>query len=159
VAAIYNHYIDVGGATFDTVHWSEAHAAALIHSAPPEAWLVAEADQQIWGWASVRLYSQRRGYRLTAETAIYLEKNALGSGVAGLLQRGIDQHFRKFGLHHAVARIIAENHRSQSFHRRHGYELVGIQREIGHLDDRWIDVAIWQKIYHEGGNRVLTHGG
>ncbi len=151
VAQIYNHYVKVGGSTFDNSPWSRAEAAAHIESELPDGWFVAttlaQTLAQTLGWASVRRYSARNGYRLTCETAIYLSPTALGSGVADALQQRIDQHCQQHGMHHAVAKIIADNQRSLSFHRRHGYELVGIQKEIGRIEDRWVDVAILQKIY------------
>ncbi len=147
VAEIYNHYVDSGNATFDTERWTTAQAAGYIQSEPPDVWLVAQSLSQIQGWASARRYSLRGGYRQTCETAIYLAPAFVGLGVADALQRGIDQHCRLHGLHHAVAKIIAGNERSMAFHRRHGYELVGVQKEIGRINDRWLDVAIMQKIY------------
>ncbi len=147
VAEIYNHYVAVGGATFDLDVWTIPQTIALIQSPLPDAWLVAQSTPRTLGWASVRRYSLRGGYRLTCETAIYLAPCAFGTGVADDLQSRIDQHCRQQGLHHAVAKIIAENHRSLSFHRRHGFEMVGIQKEIGRINDQWVDVAMMQKIY------------
>lgn len=147
VAEIYNHYVSVGGSTFDSDPWTPSRAASYIESDPPEAWFVASASSQILGWASIRQYSLRAGYRLTCETAIYLSPASMGTGVANTLQHRIDEYFRQQGMHHAVAKIVADNQRSMAFHIRHGYELVGIQKEIGRMNDQWIDVAILQKIY------------
>ena len=147
VAESYNHYVMVGGSTFDRDPWSPSDAAAYIESEPPEAWFVADTSSAIVGWASIRQYSVRDGYRLSYETAIYLSPASLGTGVADALQHCVDNYFCQRGLHHAVAKIIADNQRSIAFHIRHGYELVGVQKEIGRMDERWIDVAILQKIY------------
>lgn len=147
IAEIYNHYVDVGGATFETEHWTTSKATKFLQSDPPDAWFVAQSGSNFLGWASARRYSPRGGYKFTCETAIYLSPPAVGEGVADALQQSIDDHCRNHQMHHAVAKIIADNERSMSFHRRHGYELVGIQKEIGLIDHNWIDVAIMQKIY------------
>ncbi len=147
VAQIYNHYVAVGGATFDTDRWTMSQAIAYIESQLPDVWLIVESPMQALGWASVRRYSLRGGYRWTCETAIYVAPSAIGTGVADALQQRIDDHCRQHELHHAVAKIIADNHRSIAFHRRHGYEMVGIQKEIGRINDQWADVAIMQKVY------------
>jgi len=147
IAEIYNHHIDVGGATFDTDHWTKTQATAYLQSESPDIWLVADVAKQVVGWASARRYSLRQGYRLTCETAIYLAPTAIGRGLGDSLQYRIDDHCQQHRLHHAVAKIIADNERSMTFHRRHGYELVGVQKEIGRINDRWVDVAILQKIY------------
>jgi phosphinothricin acetyltransferase len=149
IARIYNHYVDGGGATFDTVHWTTEQVIKLLKGPKPEGWLVAVENATVIGWASARLYSLRHGYRFTCETAIYLDPTAVGRGIADLLQWRLEEHCRQCGIHHAVARIIASNERSMAFHRRHGYELVGIQKEIGHMDQKWTDVAMMQKIFQE----------
>ncbi len=147
IAAIYNHYVDVGGATFDTVHLSVSVLAKRIEERVPDGWYVADLGDAILGWASARRYSDRFGYRFCCETAIYLAPEAKGTGVADQLQHAINAHCLKYNLHHAVAKVIADNTRSMAFHLRHGYELVGVQKEIGRMNDRWVDVAILQKIY------------
>jgi len=147
IAAIYNLYVDQGGATFDTVHQTRGVIAGRIGAEPPEGWYVAETNGRISGWACARRYSERQGFRLTCETAIYVLPSELGKGIAGRLQIVIDEHCTEHHLHHAVARIIADNQRSLAFHYRHGYELVGIQKEIGWMDNAWVDLAILQKIY------------
>ena len=147
IAEIYNHYVDVGGATFETEHWTAAQATKYLSCDPPDVWLVAQSTASLLGWASARRYSLRSGYKFTCETAIYLAPASVGQGVGDALQHRIDAHCREHQMRHAVAKIIADNDRSMSFHRAHGYELVGIQKQIGWMDDRWVDVAIMQKIY------------
>ncbi len=147
IARIYNHHVDTGGATFDNVHWSEARVRTLVSAAAPESWLVADAGGGgIIGWASARWYSLRHGYRFTLETAIYLDPASMGRGVADSLQHQLERECRERGIHHLVAKITADNRRSMAFHDRHGYELVGIQKEVGHMEGEWKDVAILQKL-------------
>lgn len=146
VADIYNHYVKVGGATFDTSMWAVAQVIEIMDVPPPQCWLVAESPSQMVGWASARQFSNRFGYRFSVETAIYLAPESMGGGLADRLQNELIQKCRQAGLHHAMARVIAGNERSMRFHQRHGYELVGIQKEIGHIAGDWADVAILQKI-------------
>ena len=146
IARIYNYHVDLGGSTFDTEHWSEEQVRRLLQPLGPEVWLVAECPDSILGWASARWYSMRHGYRLTLETAIYLKQSAMGTGVGRPLQQQLEQHCRKNGIHHLVAKIDADNQRSVAFHHSQGYELVGIQKEVGFLNGHWKDVVILQKI-------------
>lgn len=147
VARIYNAHVDAGGVTFDTVHWQVEPTTALLATEPPDVWLVGQVSEQLHGWASVRRFSNRFGYRFSCESAIYLDPIALGTGLASALQQQIEQHCLDSGLHHAVARIVTSNRRSIAFHERFGYETVGVQREIGRLNDQWVDVTIMQKIF------------
>ncbi|GAA4459366.1 N-acetyltransferase family protein [Novipirellula rosea] len=152
VAEIYNHYVDVGGATFDTVHLSSEMVGQRIKQPKPDGWYVAESGESLLGWASARRYSDRFGYRFCCETAIYIAPDGQGRQIGNQLQQRVDQHCVQCNLHHAVARIIADNQRSLAFHYRHGYEMVGIQKEIGRMNDQWVDVAILQKIFRPDGN-------
>lgn len=147
IVQIYNHYVRVGGATFDTLPWTATFVVELIDHPKPDGWFVAIKNDGVVGWASVRRFSNRFGYRFSCETAIYLEPSAMGQGVGDLLQQRVEAHCRNCEIHHAMAKIIADNQRSIAFHRRYGYEMVGIQKEIGHMDGQWLDVAILQKIF------------
>jgi phosphinothricin acetyltransferase len=148
IARIYNHHVDAGGSTFDTQHWTIDDVVHDLQKPKPDGWFVATGDghARLFGWCSARRFSGRHGYRFTCETAIYLDPHAQGRGIAGRLQTQLEAHCRRFELHHAVAKIIADNERSLAFHRRHGYETVGIQREVGHMNGRWVDLVILQKI-------------
>ena len=148
ISDIYNHHIEIGGSTFDTQRWTACEVSKLIEKPLPDAWFVATVDHQIRGWSAVRPHSNRHGYRYTCETAIYLHPDSIGRGIGDLLQTQIEQHCREAGLHHAVAKIISDNHRSISFHQRHGYEIVGVQQEIGRMEDKWCDVTIMQRIFN-----------
>lgn len=147
ISDIYNDHIKLGGSTFDTQLWKAFEVGKLIEKPIPAAWFVAEVGQQILGWSAARPHSVRHGYRYTCETAIYLHPDSTGCGIGNLLQTQIEQHCRQSGLHHAVAKIISDNHRSISFHERHGYEIVGVQKEIGRMQDKWCDVTIMQRIF------------
>jgi phosphinothricin acetyltransferase len=147
VARIYNQHVDVGGTTFDNVHWTTEKMHQLLEAGKPEGWYVAVQDDAVIGWANVRRYSLRYGYRFSCETGIYLDQSAIGRGVGDVLQSRIEEHCRECSIHHAVAKIVADNQRSMAFHYRRGYELVGIQKEIGQMDGKWVDVVILQKIF------------
>jgi L-amino acid N-acyltransferase YncA len=147
VARIYNLHVDARGVTFDTDSWGLADTAARLGQSDPDGWYVAEDHRGITGWASVRRFSERHGYRYSCESAIYLDPVAYGQGVADALQRRIHSHCGQFGIHHAVARIVTKNARSIAFHERYGYRVVGVQHEIGRIDDQWVDVTIMEKIF------------
>lgn len=147
VARIYNHYVGTSNSTFDNRGWSVAQTLSQMSGEGSSGWYVAEDDVDVLGWASVRRYSARFGYRYTCESAIYLDPCALGFGIGDQLQQRVDEHCRQHNIHHAVARVANCNQRSIAFHLRHGYELVGVQREVGRLDDQWVDVTLLQKIF------------
>jgi phosphinothricin acetyltransferase len=147
IARIYNFYIRAGGITFDIEDYPAARITRLLNRGGSDAWFVAGDPGALLGWASARQFSERHGYRHSCETAIYLDDQAVGSGVGDLLQQRVEQHCRNSGIRHAMAKIVADNQRSLDFHYRHGYELVGTQNQIGRVDGRWVDVVILQRIF------------
>lgn len=146
IASIYNHYVLAGGATFDTVPWTGEQVVEAFAAGPSDSWLVADEQSTILGWASARQFSSRPGYRLSLESAIYLAATAVGKGVADRLQQENETRCRRRHIHHLMARVLTSNHRSLAFHQRHGYTTVGVQNEIGHMDGKWVDVTILQKL-------------
>lgn len=149
IAKIYNLHVHAGGVTFDIDRWSDEEAARRISRGEPDGWYLAENRTGVIGWASLRRYSGRYGYRFTCESAIYLDPTAYGKGVGDRLQARVEAHCRRCGIHHAVAKIVSGNQRSIAFHLKHGYRIVGVQHEVGRIDDRWVDVTILERIFSE----------
>ncbi|MDA1029600.1 MAG: GNAT family N-acetyltransferase [Bacteroidetes bacterium] len=103
-----------------------------------------DLKETVLGWGTVKFYSDRPGYRLTCETSIFVDGSYRGQGVGTDLQIALLDFARKTGFHHVLVRIWAQNHSSISLHSKLGFTLVGIQKEIGHVDSKWIDVAVMQ---------------
>ena len=49
------------------------------------------------------------------------------------------------GYHNLYALVTGENERSCRFHKHHGYERFGVQKDTGWKHGRWHDVARLQK--------------
>lgn len=117
----------------------------LIQLSERETILVAvDPKETVIGWGTVKLYSDRPGYRLTCETSIFVDGAYRGQGVGKNLQVALLDFARKTGFHHVLVRVWAQNQTSISLHSKLGFTLVGIQKEIGHVDSKWIDVAVMQ---------------
>jgi L-amino acid N-acyltransferase YncA len=122
-----------------------AHFVSMLESFHErEALLVVEDEGTLQGWGVVKRYSERIGYRVACETSIYLHREHTGRGYGTALQRALMSKVRELDYHHIVAKIWASNTGSIRFHEKFGYEVVGIQKEVGYLDGKWRDVAILQ---------------
>lgn len=150
IAHIYNQYVARGNATMDMIPWTvEAVEARIEALEARECLLVACQADQVVGWGVVKKYSPRQGYRVCCETSVFVDATHTGQGLGSLLVTALFERCRQFGYRHAVAKIHASNENSIQFHRRHGFEMVGVQREIGFIRDHWLDVAIMQRIFPE----------
>lgn len=148
IAEIYNQYVDGGPFTMEEDHWTYLSVKRqLDHFNDREGVVVCEdSDGEIVGWGKVRQYSDRGGYRIACEMSTYVRADTQGQGVGKTLLAEMIHLSRRLGYHHAVARVIAGNELSLRFHQRHGFELVGVQKEIGVVDGHLADVAILQRI-------------
>ena len=148
VARIYNEYVGLPLATMDSSPWStEAVKNWMAALEERECLLVLRSQpSSIHGWGTLKSYSTRAGYRTTCEISLYLDPEDCGKGFGDFLMSALIKHGQEAGVHHIVAKNLASNSRSRGFHEAHGFELVGIQKEVGLIDGDWQDVAIYQLI-------------
>jgi phosphinothricin acetyltransferase len=147
IAAIYNESIRAGDSTMDEVSWTaEEVLRQMAAFNEREGYLLHKDEGQVLGWGVIKRYSDRSGYRFTCETALYLRRNLTGQGYGTALQEALIERCRQWGYHHVVTRIWADNLSSLALHQKLGFKLVGVQKEVGFKQGRWIDVAIMQML-------------
>ena len=150
IADIYNQSIADGTRTMDGHLFSADDIAQLTAKfCDREIILVGEQDGHMVGWGIIKRYSDRLGYRVCCETSIYLSLAETGQGYGSILQASLLKQVAEFGYHHVVAKILASNPKSVEFHQRFGFEIVGVQKEIGYRQGRWHDMVILQYILPE----------
>jgi len=147
IAEIYAQTVEARDATMDLEpRPPEYFAGAIAGLGDRERFVVLERGGSLLGYGRIMAYSDRAGYRPAAETAVYLRRELRRQGLGSHLKRWIVEECRRFGYHHLVAKVYARNRASIEYNRRFGYELVGVQREIGWVGGRWEDVAIMQLV-------------
>lgn len=147
IAEIYNESIAVGDSTMhDEPKTTEAIRAQMNGFSDRECFMMLEAAGRVVGWGVIKLYSHRSGYRFCCETSVFLRRSERRKGYGTLLKKAVIERCKAYGYHHLLARIFADNVTSIEYNRRLGYELVGVQREIGFKNGRWQDVAVMQLV-------------
>jgi phosphinothricin acetyltransferase len=159
IRAIYNHEVAHTTATFDLVprsldeqrtwiaHRSGAFGAIVAVAAGRGGGADSGRDGgQIVGFAALSPYRERAAYRTTVEDSVYVDRAFGGRGVGSLLLTGVLSIARASGFHAVMARIEASGEASRRLHARCGFELIGIEREVGRKFNRWLDVAIMQHL-------------
>ena len=96
------------------------------------------------GFASLSPYKERAAYRTTVENSVYVSREHAGMGIGSTLMRHLIDVARESGFHSVVARIEASSAASRALHESVGFDLVGVEREVGRKFNRWLDVAIMQ---------------
>lgn len=147
IADIYNVYVKDGQQTMEERIHSAADIAGWVkkfHNR--EGLFVLKKQGKVMGWGIIKRYSDREGYRLTCETAVYLAPDYIGKGYGSYIKRQLIKICRDWDYHHLVAKIFADNTGSIRYNEKLGYEIVGRQKEIGFKGGKWTDVVIMQLI-------------
>ena len=56
---------------------------------------------------------------------------------------------QQYGFHSVIARIGGGNEASTALHAKHGFSIVGIERQVGRKFNRWVDVTVMQVVFDD----------
>ena len=144
---IYNDAILNTTATFDTEPQTLEEKLAWFHETSyPYVVPVGERGAQVVGWASLRRFRPKAAYRYTAENSVYVRRDCHAEGIGTALMQALMEKTDENGFHTIIAGIAGDNPASLRLHRRFGFALVGVEREVGYKFERWIDVTWMQKM-------------
>ncbi len=149
VRSIYNTEVTGSTSTFDLVPRSLAEQQAWLAARTGAfAALVAVAADggAVVGFGSLSPYKERAAYRTSVEDSVYVDHGHHGQGVGRLIVEELLRVAAVSGFHTVFARIEASGSASRALHAACGFELVGVEREVGRKFHRWLDVAIMQKV-------------
>ncbi len=145
IAAITNEIIRDTLVTFTTNERSTESIAADIDSRGP-AYLVAEGDGQVLGFATYGPFRAGPGYAHCREHTIQLAFEARGQGAGRALMSALEAVARAEGVHVLVAGISSANPGAVAFHAALGFTEVGRMPEVGFKWGNWLDLVLMQKI-------------
>jgi L-amino acid N-acyltransferase len=169
ISAIYNREVTTSTATFDLVPrtltdqlaWLAARSGAFsaivavlggdedgtVGDGAVDGGTVdggAVAGGMVVGFASLSPYKERAAYRTTVEDSVYVHPDHTGRGIGRLLLGRLVDIARNSGFHSVIARIEAGGLASRALHTACGFDLVGVERQVGRKFGRWLDVAVMQ---------------
>lgn len=148
IRGIYNREVTGSTVTFDLVPRSlEAQQAWLRAHAGAHPAVVAEVEGgSIVGFGSLSPYRSRPAYSTTVEDSVYVHHEHRGRGVGRSVLAELVRLADVQGFHAVMARIAGGHEASIGLHHSCGFELVGIEREVGRKFGKWLDVALMQKL-------------
>lgn len=149
IQRIYNREVRESTSTFDLVPRSlDDQRRWLAERSGAFSAIVAVdlGSGDVIGFASLSAYKERAAYATTVEDSIYVDRDHAGKGVGRLLLSRLVEVARASGFHTVIARIEAGGDASRALHAACGFELVGIERQVGRKFKRWLDVAIMQRM-------------
>jgi len=147
ICRIYNQGIRDRVATLETEERTpEERTQWLGARGPRHPVLVAEADGGVVGWASLNVFNARRAYDHVADLSLYVEREWRGRGVGRRLLDALVTRAIELGYHKLVLAAFPWNAAGMRAYERAGFREVGIYREQGRLDGRWVDTVVMEKI-------------
>lgn len=145
IRAIYNREVLEGTATFDLRPRSaEDQRRWLTDRSGAHAVMVAVEGDEVLGFGSLSAYRSRPAYATTVEDSVYVAPRHQGRGVGRALLEALVEAAELRGFHTVIGRISGGNEGSIALHQRCGFEVVGVEREVGRKFRRWLDVTIVQ---------------
>ena len=143
--AIYNVEVQNHTSTFDLVPRTlEDQRRWIAERSGAFAAVVASIDDEVVGFASLSPYKERAAYRTTVEDSVYVSRDHPRLGIGRLLMQHVIGIAAESGFHSIMARIEATGTASRALHEACGFELIGVEREVGRKFNRWLDVAVLQ---------------
>jgi len=152
--AIYRPFVMDTAISFELEPPSVAEFRERIERALVEwAWLVAERDGRVLGYAYATAHRPRAAYRWSVEPSVYLAPTAQRQGIGTMLYEALLPRLAQKGYCNAYAGITLPNDGSVALHQRLGFHLVGVFRSVGWKLGAWHDVSWWHRPLRSGPPR------
>ncbi|MEM8730863.1 MAG: N-acetyltransferase family protein [Pseudomonadota bacterium] len=145
IARIANGIIADTLVTF-TTRLREPDEIAREIAARLPAYVIAEADGEVAGYASYGPFRSGPGYGATCEWTIHLADPFQERGLGRQLGQNLMEIARSQGVHVIVGGISSANSAGIAFHAALGFSEVGRLPEVGRKNGEWLDLILMQKI-------------
>jgi L-amino acid N-acyltransferase len=147
ILEIYNEQVLNSTATFDLEpRTMDAQREWLKQFDDRYVLLVTDDGGDLVAWGCLHPYGSKPGYRHTTENSVYVRVDRRRTGVGALMLEALIAAAEVNGFRTIIARIAGDNPASVALHERFGFELVGVEREVGYKFDRWLDVVEMQRM-------------
>jgi phosphinothricin acetyltransferase len=154
ICRIYNQGIEDRVATLETeLRTPEERRQWLTARGPRHPVVVAELPGpgstqrgEIVAWGSLNPYNPRPAYRFVVDFSIYVERAWRGKGAGRVVLERLVELAREQGYHKMVLSAFPTNGAGMALYQKLGFRTVGIYKEQGLLDGRWVDTIVMEKL-------------
>jgi phosphinothricin acetyltransferase len=146
ICTIYNQGIEDRIATLETqLRTPEERRQWMAARTARHPVVVAVSGGEVVGWGSLNSFNPRPAYDHVVDLSVYVERAWRGRGVGKVLLTHLLDRARGLGYHKMVLATFPYNAAGLALYRRMGFSDVGVYREQGQLDGRWVDVLVMER--------------
>ncbi len=150
-AAIYAPFVEHTGVSFETIPPDGAEFARRIgRLTATHAFLVAEDERGVSGFAYGAPHRERAAYRWATEVSVYIDERAQRRGIGRALYGQLLPLLAERGMWTALAGVALPNPASVALHEACGFTPIGVYHQIGFKLGRWFDVGWWELALQNG---------
>jgi L-amino acid N-acyltransferase YncA len=152
IRTIYNAEVSGSTVTFDLVPRTHEDQIAWLaaHGGAHPATVATDDAGEVLGFGSLSPWRDRPAYSTSVEDSVYVRTDQRGRGLGRLLLADLVERATAHGFHAVFARIVGGHEASIALHVNLGFEVAGVEREVGRKFGRWLDVVVLQRILSEG---------
>lgn len=144
---LYNHYIEKTTANFyqHSLDIDEIREIMFYNDKRFRCFIIM-ADGKKAGIIYLSPYSPRESFKYTASLTIYLGREFIGRGLGTVANAFIEDYAKKQGFHTLLMFITDNNVISIKNAEKNGYTFCGVIKEAGFKFNKWLGLAMYQKI-------------
>ncbi|HLT68779.1 MAG TPA: GNAT family N-acetyltransferase [Acidimicrobiales bacterium] len=151
IMEIYNAEVTTSTVTFDIVPRTlEEQRRYLTDRSGAHAVVVATAGDEVVGYGALSPWRSKPAYATSVEDSVYVRRDHQGRGVGRALLAELTRVATAHGFHAMFARIVDGHAASIRLHEAFGFEVVGVEREVGRKFGRWLDVVVMERLLGTG---------
>lgn len=145
--SIYSPYVEETAISFEyTVPTAEEFACRIGRTLEHYPYLVAVRENRAVGYAYASAFKERAAYGWSAETSIYVARDARGTGAGTKLYEALEHILSMQHIINVNACITYPNPASISFHEKLGYKTAAHFTSCGYKLGRWWDMVWMEKM-------------
>jgi phosphinothricin acetyltransferase len=150
ILEIYNEGIKDRIATLETEQKDKAYMIEWFQNKTDRyPVLVVESEGSIQGWATISPYNPRLAYLGVGEISVYIKREHRGKGIGKILLGEIELLAKLNGFHKLLLFTFPFNELGQGLYRSRGYREVGVFKNQGIIDGKFVDVMAMEKVLRE----------
>lgn len=116
-------------------------------------YLVYQIGDEIAGYAYASKHRERAAYQYDVDVSVYVLQKYHGSRIAFKLYNCLFKILKELGYYNAYAAYTVPNEKSEKFHNKFGFNIIGTHHKTGYKFGKWHDVVWFEKTINEHDNK------